>query len=105
MTVRFTTVREDFPPNIEDLKIQQLLLYFAGAAGKFEIDVTNLTFTPQNGQLLSGGGAQSIGGVISTRSGSAGSWKAMIDNSPVGPVTPAGEWVLALPNTEEMKNR
>ncbi|MFX0201850.1 MAG: hypothetical protein ACFFCW_37545, partial [Candidatus Hodarchaeota archaeon] len=46
-----------------------------------------------------GGGATSIDGVISTRRGNAGSWISMINKSPFG------EWELALPNTEDMKNR
>src|SRR5207247_7151388 len=32
MTVRFQTVRDDFPSNLEKLKIQQVALYFARAA-------------------------------------------------------------------------
>jgi hypothetical protein len=45
MTVEFQTVREDFPPNLEDLKIQNVLLYFARAGGKsFEVPITYLRF-------------------------------------------------------------
>ena len=40
MTVRFTTSRQDFPPNIDDLRIQQVLLYFSRADGStFELAV------------------------------------------------------------------
>jgi hypothetical protein len=46
-----------------------------------------------------GGGGSSIDGVISTRKGNAGSWTAMLGKSPVG------DWELALPNNEGMKNR
>jgi len=34
MTVRFTTVRDDFPPNLDALKIQHVVLYFARANGQ-----------------------------------------------------------------------
>ncbi|UCF04151.1 MAG: hypothetical protein JSV33_09360, partial [bacterium] len=61
--------------------------------------VTHLKFTEQGSTGPIGGGATSIDGVISTRRGNAGSWTTMIGKSPVG------EWELALPNTEEMKNR
>ncbi|OWY63554.1 hypothetical protein B7486_52445 [cyanobacterium TDX16] len=100
MPVRFQTIREDFPPNIETLKIQQVLLYFVRSSGKsFEIPVTYLRFTEQYGQGTVGGSAISVDGVISTRRGNGGSWTPMIGKSPVG------EWELALPNTEEMRNR
>jgi len=51
------------------------------------------------GAAPAGGGAVSVDGIISTRSGNAGSWAAMITK------TPFGEWELTLPNTEEMRNR
>jgi hypothetical protein len=100
MKVLFKTVREDFPPNLGSLKIQQVLLYFARAEGKsFEVPVTQLRYTAQGEAVAVGGSATSVDGTISTRSGIAGSWAAMIGKSP------AGEWELALPNTDEMKNR
>lgn len=100
MTVSFQTVRADFPSNIESLKIQQIVLYFARSSEPaFEIPVTQLRFTEQGSQGSVGGGATPIDGVISTRRGNAGSWTAMIGKSPVG------TWELALPNTEEVRTR
>ena len=100
MTVRFTTRREDFPPNIEALKIQHVLLYFVRSnATSFEVPVSHLRYTAQEEPGTAGGSATSIDGIISTRRGNAGSWTAMIGKSP------AGEWELAIPNTEEMKKR
>jgi hypothetical protein len=100
MTVRFTTVREDFPPNLDDLKIQQVVLYFARADGQsFEVPVTHLHFTEQGSSGLVGGSATSIDGVISTRRGNAGIWAALIGKGPIG------DWELALPKTDEMKSR
>jgi hypothetical protein len=100
MEVKFQTIREDFPPNVETLKIQQVLLYFVRASQKtFELPITTLRFTEQGNQGTVGGSATPIDGIISTRRGNAGSWTAMIGKSP------AGEWELALPNTEEMKKR
>jgi hypothetical protein len=104
MVVRFQTRRQDFPPNVEDLKIQQVLLYFVRKdvrkdGGAFEVPVIHLRFTEQGGVGTVGGGATSIDGIISTRAGNAGSWTAMLGKSPVG------EWELALPKTEPMKNR
>lgn len=100
MTVRFTTLREDFPPNIEALKIQHVLLYFVSSnATSVGVPVSHLHYTAKEEAGTVGGSATSIDGIISTRRGNAGSWTAMIGKSPIG------EWELALPNTEEMRNR
>jgi hypothetical protein len=93
MIVRFSTRREDFPPNIDNLKIQHIVLYFVRRDGAdFEVPVTHLHFTEQNGIGTVGGGSSSIDGIISTRRGNAGSWTAMIGKSPFG------EWELAFPD-------
>jgi len=100
MKVKFQTFREDFPPNIETIKIQQVLLYFVRTSQKrFELPITELSFTEQGNQGTIGGSATPIDGVVSTRRGNGGSWTAMIGKSPFG------EWDLTLPDTEEMKNR
>ena len=100
MAVSFTTLPNDFPPNLTNLRIQQVVLYFARADGQqFEIPVTSLFFTPQNGRGRIGGSATSINGVISTRRGNANSWLAMIGK------LPAGTWELTLPNTTEIRNQ
>jgi hypothetical protein len=98
MTVRFKTVREDFPPNLDDLRIDHVVLYFARANGQpFALPVTSLRFTQQGDAGSTGGGATPIEGVISTRRGNAGSWMAMIGKAPTG------TWELALPNTQEIR--
>lgn len=98
MTVSFTTRREDFPPNVQDLEIEHLLLYFARADGaSFEVPVTHLNFTSRDGEEVPGGGATTIGGVISTRRANGASWIPLTGNSPVG------EWELALPDTPEVR--
>lgn len=100
ITVRFETRRADFSPNIKDLRIQHLVLYFAHADGAaFEVPVTHLHFTELGSPGSVGGGATSNEGLISTRSGNAGSWLSMIGKAPFG------EWELALPNTTEMRER
>lgn len=99
MVVRFKTRRADFPPNLEDLRIQQVVLFFDRAEGaSFEVPVTQLLFIEQGGAATVGGDAITINGVISTRRGNAGSLMAMIGKDPIG------EWELALPNIEEVRN-
>lgn len=100
MTVRLTTLRADFPPNLEALKIRHVLLYFvSGNTAPIEVPVSHLRFTAAAEPGTVGGSATSIDGIISTRRGNAGSWTAMITKSPIG------EWELALPNTVEIRNR
>jgi hypothetical protein len=94
MVVSFTTQRDDFPPNITDLKIQQVVLYFALAEGQtFEVPVTYLHFTELGSTVPVGGPALSVDGIISTRTGSAGSWISMLGKSPIG------QWDLAFLDT------
>jgi hypothetical protein len=101
MVVSFETRRADFPPNLDELRIQHVTLYFACKTGtNSEIEVSHLRFTEEGRAGAVGGNANSADGLISTRQGNAGSWTAMIGKSPIG------KWELALPNTtEEMKNR
>lgn len=100
MTVRFTTLREDFPPNLEAIKIQHLFLYFSRSESAVEVSVSSsLRYTAKDEAGTVGGSATSIDGSISTRRGNAGSWTSMIGKSPVG------EWELSLPNTEETIDR
>jgi hypothetical protein len=100
MTVRFTTLREDFPPNIDALKIQHVLMYFVSSnTVPIEVPVSHLHYTAAEAPGTVGGSATSIDGIISTRRGNAGSWTAMITKSPIG------EWELALPNTDDVRSR
>jgi hypothetical protein len=101
MVVNFNTMQLDFPPNLESLKIQHVVLYFARTDGSnFEIPVTTLRFTEAGITGAVGGEAPaSVDGVISTRRGNASSWMAVIGKSPYG------KWELTLPNTDDMKKR
>ena len=110
MVVTFETKREDFPANINNLKIQHLVLYFARSEGEmFEVPVEHLNFTyinqigeettiEGNGSNTEGNGSNTIDtidGTISTRRGNAPSgWDSIIEDAP----SPAGKWQLALPN-------
>ena len=90
MVVRFQTRRDDFPPNVRDLRIQHLILYFIRKDGEtYEVPVRQLQFIEEGTLGASGGGAQTIDGVISTRRGNGASWLSMIGKSPFG------EWELA----------
>lgn len=97
LAVRFTTRRSDFLPNLEDMKVEHLVLYFARTPDTdSEIEVSQLKFIEKGGLSPVAGAAVTIGGLISTRQGNAGSWTTIIGKTPVG------EWELALPNTAGM---
>lgn len=101
MTVKFALMPDSFPPNLDDLRIQQVLLGVVRAQGRsFEVGATQLMLTPQ-GETVAVGGAVggSSDGMVSTRRGNGSAWLPLIGKSP------AGTWELTLPNTEEMKNR
>jgi hypothetical protein len=100
MAVRFKTTRGDFLPNIDYLKIQHLVLYFAPTNGQpVEIQGAKLLFKKQGDQAPVGGSADSIDGVISTRRANGGNWLPITGNK-----LPIGEWELALPTDETTKN-
>ncbi len=98
MTVTFETRREDFPPNISDLKIQHVLLYFACTDGTVFDETVTLKFKAKGEGNAVGGDAKPNDGVISTRRGNAGSWLAMTDKK-----SPAGVWTLSLHDTQEIR--
>src|SRR6185295_6627349 len=92
MVVRFSTTRQDFPPNLEDLRIQQVFLAFVRASGTtFEVGVSSLTFAENGAGGRVGGPANTVDGVVSTRRANGASWSAMTGK------TPFGDWELALP--------
>jgi hypothetical protein len=97
MVVRFATSRDEFPPNLANLKIQNVLFYIAASGGNpIELEGAELRFTDAGGGAV-GGRASSSDGVISTRRGNAGAWSAMIGKPPFG------QWELRLPNTTAVR--
>jgi hypothetical protein len=100
MTVQFRTVAEDFPPNLIDLRIQQVALYFSRANGQdFEVFVSSLRFREQGAAGYVGGASTTVDGLISTRRGNGSSWNAMLGRKPFG------DWTLELEDTEVMRDR
>jgi hypothetical protein len=101
MTVRFTLAHQDFPPHLDDVRIQHMLLAVVRAPGQtFEISNIQLLLTAEGETTAVGGAAgSSVEGLISTRRSNAGGWTALIGKLPIG------AWELTLPNTQEMKNR
>jgi len=101
ITVEFTLTSDGFPPNLDDLRIQQVLFAVVRAPGAtFEIGLTQLTLTPEGETAPVGGAVDgTVDGLVSTRRGNASAWVPLIGRSL------AGGWQLTLPNTEEMRSR
>jgi hypothetical protein len=58
ISVSFTTERTDFPPNLTELRIERIALYFPHAADQlFTVTVDDLTFKPRGGAAIAGGPA------------------------------------------------
>jgi hypothetical protein len=95
MVANFSTRREDFPPHVEDLRIQHLTLHVARRDGFVEeVNVEELRFTPAGETASIGGAAVTVEGSISTRRSNGVTWLGMQGKSPVG------RWELRLPNTD-----
>lgn len=99
-SVQVQSAIADFPPNLLNLSIAQLLLYFIPADGaSFQVQPT-LQYTPA-GASASAGGAAGVGldpnapptYVFSTRRGNASAWIPILGGGV------AGNWTLTLPNT------
>ncbi|MEP7091293.1 MAG: hypothetical protein ABI776_14440, partial [Nocardioidaceae bacterium] len=98
MRVKVRTLRADFPPNLDRLAIDNVLLYFARADGfTAEVPVTGLRFTEDGTAAPVGGGSITLDGAMSTRRSNGGAWTPMIGRSPLG------EWELELPRTAQVK--
>jgi hypothetical protein len=94
MTVAFRVEEADFPRNLDDVRIAHLALYFGREDGSgVELQVGSLALSPDTSTGTFEGGGTTSEGLISTRRGNAGSWMAMIGQSPVG------HWQLSLPDT------
>lgn len=101
--MRFTTARDGFPPNLDEVKIKQVLLYVVGNQGK-TLSVTNITLglsyvDDQSKRQTVGGGAQPIDGVISTRRSNGASWAPMIGAPPIG------DWTLTLASSADLNEQ
>jgi hypothetical protein len=104
-TVQFPSQASDFPPNVENLSIAQLLMYLIPADGaSFQLQPT-LQFTPPGASTPVGGTAGAPTGpdappvyVFSTRRGNASAWVPIVGQGV------SGNWTLSLPNTTATAN-
>jgi Tc toxin complex TcA C-terminal TcB-binding domain len=90
MTVRCEMRREDFPPNLEELAIQRVLVYVAQKSTNAPELLLTLGLKRHGGQEAPPSTLQSTEGMVRFTSFTG---------------SPVGEWKLTLPNTAEVKDR
>jgi hypothetical protein len=90
MAVSFTTRREDFPPNVFDLKIEYVKLYLAlkpeVTQPKINLD---LRFIEQGKMIAVGGGASVVDGIAK--------WATAMNNAE----SLVGSWTLTFTNDDD----
>jgi hypothetical protein len=91
---RFTMTAADFPPNLDDIRMTNLVLQvrFAGAVTQLYIDA--LSFTPASGGAAIDGGQAQLDpdGVASTRRANGSGWLRIVTGAPA--TAPVGDWRL-----------
>jgi hypothetical protein len=99
----FSMTNADFPVNLEkgSLKISNLVVYFVPNDGEVvKATTVGLRFVPEGAPPTAtplGGDAGSLRGLLSTRSGSASSWKNCLG------LPPLGKWTLDLSGDAELQ--
>ena len=87
--------REDFPPHLEDLRVQDLSLFCLRKDGFVqELRISRLSYTPAVGQTITTTEVRTTGGIIGTRRPSGAPWQVVVGKDPVA------DWSIQLENTE-----
>jgi hypothetical protein len=99
MQVALDIAREDFPPNLDRLAIEQLIVHVGVDRGApFDLPIT-LSFEPEGSTARFLGTATAVDGTVSTRRANGSSWTPMLGASPVG------SFVLSLPDSPALRSR
>ena len=95
MSVGFQTIPEDFPPNVDNVRIEHIAIYFARRPGRnVEFEAVSLSFEQPGGGSL-GGVCGTANALVSTRLANGSGWLALRESAPFG------NWRLSLPDTEQ----
>jgi hypothetical protein len=105
MEVTFKTRKEDFPPNVDNLAIQHIVLYFSRSKGgtavaeiPVKLQFKERTTTGFNNAVPTPSiEITTINGVISTRRGHANNWLSITGS-------PFGEWTLTLKDNKTTRD-
>jgi len=98
MRVALPLTAADFPPHIEDLRVEHLSLFAVRAdALADELAVTSLSHT-SGGQTVTAAEVTTTGGIISTRRPAGAAWRVHLG------LSPAGDWELRLADNELVRS-
>jgi len=90
--------REDFPPHVSDLRIQQITLFSVRAEGVLqEIKLVSLAQTIPGLNTVTAGEVLTQGGIVGTRRPNGAPWQALVGRHPVG------NWALQLENSPSLR--
>jgi Tc toxin complex TcA C-terminal TcB-binding domain len=90
--------RDDFPPHLEELAVQELTLFCLRKDGfTQELSINSLRYTPPGGEAITAAGVRTTGGIIGTRRPNGAAWIVMVGHDPVG------EWSIQLENTDPVR--
>ena len=98
MRVALPLTAADFPPHIQDLRVEHLSLFAVRAdALADELAVTSLSHT-SGGQTLTAAEVTTTRGIISTRRPAGAAWRVHLG------LSPAGDWELRLADNELVRS-
>jgi len=94
MRIELPIRREDFPPHLQSLSLEQLTLFCVRNDGYVaELKILSLTHAIPGLNSVTAGEAQTRGGIVGTRRPNGAPWQALVGRHP------AGDWTLQLENT------
>jgi hypothetical protein len=98
LRVTFTTRRADFPPNLDELAIDQVAVSLVTRSPPpASLATVTLRYTEDGTTARLGGSAAPVDRVVSTRRANGGPWLSVTGKPPVG------RWELALPDRDEVR--
>lgn len=98
MQIKLPIRREDFPPHVTDLQVQQLTVFCVREEGLLqELKLVSLAHTIPGLNTVTAGEVLTHGGIVGTRRLGGAPWQVLVGRQPVG------EWTLQLENTAQAR--
>jgi len=96
----FSITDADFPPNLLDLRMTNVVLQVRFRDTVTPLDITSLRFVATAGAALDGGAVRlDSTGVVSTRRANGSNWLAIVNGAAA--IVPAGTWRLRFADTAQ----
>lgn len=98
MQVKLPVMRQDFPPHVTDVRLQQVTLFCVRADGYLqEMRVKSLAHTIPGLDTITTGEVLTQGGIVGTRRPGGAPWQRLVGRDPVG------DWTLQLENSPSLR--